>query len=63
MVNTIELPLYVILKPHADGTVEVVGRYGESKINNEAAFMQFLKQPLQGGGTQSAQVRTGSKNG
>jgi thiol:disulfide interchange protein DsbD len=41
-----KLPLYVILDPKADGTIEVVGQYAEGKINDETAFAQFLREPL-----------------
>jgi thiol:disulfide interchange protein DsbD len=41
-----QLPLYVILKPQPSGKTTVVGVYGEGKINNEAAFIQFLKDGL-----------------
>lgn len=46
--GTIQLPLYVILKPTVDGPVEVVGVYSEGKINNVGAFAEFLKKPLDG---------------
>jgi thiol:disulfide interchange protein DsbD len=48
--NTEQLPLYVILEPLTDGKVKVVGVYPEGKINDEAAFAAFLRDPLQGGG-------------
>lgn len=41
-----QLPLYVILKPEASGKTSVVGVYDEGKINNEAAFIEFLKNGL-----------------
>ena len=44
--GTEQLPLYVILQPKRDGTIEVVGQYAEGKINDEASFAQFLKLPL-----------------
>jgi thiol:disulfide interchange protein len=45
--GTEQLPLYVILEPRPDGKVEVVAKYEEGKINDEAAFAQFLKGPLE----------------
>jgi hypothetical protein len=44
--GTLQLPLYVILKPLANGKFEEVGRYVEGKINNEDAFAKFLEVPL-----------------
>ena len=44
--GTEQLPLYVILKPEANGKVTVVGIYDEGKINNEPAFIEFLKSGL-----------------
>jgi thiol:disulfide interchange protein DsbD len=41
-----QLPLYVILKPEPGGKTRVVGVYHEGKINNEAAFVEFLKNGL-----------------
>jgi hypothetical protein len=41
-----QLPLYVILKPEPSRKVTVVGVYREGKINNEAAFIEFLKNGL-----------------
>src|SRR5262249_47229470 len=46
--GTEQLPLYVILDPVADDRIEVVGVYDEGKINDEAAFAQFLNTPLNG---------------
>ncbi len=46
--GTEQLPLYVILEPKADGTIAVLGRYDEGKINSEAAFTDFLRKPLGG---------------
>jgi thiol:disulfide interchange protein DsbD len=43
-----QLPLYVILEPLPDGTIRVVDRYEEGKINNVEAFAQFLKKPVGG---------------
>jgi hypothetical protein len=36
-----------VLKPTAEGPVEVVGVYNEGKINNVGAFAEFLKKPLE----------------
>jgi len=41
-----QLPLYVILKPEPTGKTTVVGVYEEGKINNEAKFIEFLKNGL-----------------
>lgn len=41
-----QLPLYVILKPEPTGKTTLVGVYNEGKINNEAAFIEFLKKGL-----------------
>jgi thiol:disulfide interchange protein len=38
------LPLYVILEPQAD-TIRVLGVYPEGRINDEAAFAEFLSNP------------------
>jgi thiol:disulfide interchange protein DsbD len=46
--GTEQLPLYVILKPQADGKIAILGRYDEGKINDEAAFAKFLKDPIEG---------------
>jgi thiol:disulfide interchange protein len=46
--GTTQLPLYVILKPEPGGkAVRVAEVYDEGKINNEAAFVEFLKRPLE----------------
>jgi thiol:disulfide interchange protein DsbD len=44
--GTIQLPLYVILRPSASGQIEIVDHYTEGKINNVGAFTEFLKKPL-----------------
>jgi thiol:disulfide interchange protein len=44
--GTEQLPLYVILEPQTDGRVVVVGVYDEGKINNVAAFSEFLRRPV-----------------
>ncbi|MEZ6143603.1 MAG: cytochrome c biogenesis protein CcdA [Zavarzinella sp.] len=41
-----QLPLYVILKPKSDDTIEVVGIYREGKINDIEGFKKFLADPL-----------------
>jgi thiol:disulfide interchange protein DsbD len=41
-----QLPVYVVLKPEANGKITVVGVYDEGKINNEPAFIEFLKSGL-----------------
>jgi thiol:disulfide interchange protein DsbD len=51
-----QLPLYVILEPLANGKVEVVGTYDEGKINDEAAFAEFLRKPLDATGGPRAQA-------
>ncbi len=43
-----QLPLYVILEPLPNGTIRVVDKYEEGKINNVEAFAQFLKKPVDG---------------
>ena len=45
--NTEQLPLYVVVKPDANGFIEVA-RYDEGKINDVSAFVTFLKTGLQG---------------
>ncbi|HKB05863.1 MAG TPA: cytochrome c biogenesis protein CcdA [Gemmataceae bacterium] len=42
-----QLPLYVILKPEPNGKTTVLGIYDEGKINNEPAFIDFLRKGLQ----------------
>ncbi len=44
--GTLQLPLYVILKPLPNGKFQEVDRYVEGKINNEDAFAKFLEEPL-----------------
>jgi thiol:disulfide interchange protein DsbD len=44
--GTEQLPLYVILKPEPNGKTAVVGVYREGKINDEPAFIEFLKNGL-----------------
>lgn len=45
--DTEQLPLYVIVKPDANGFVEVA-RYDEGKINDVSAFVRFLRSGLNG---------------
>ena len=45
--NTEQLPLYVVVKPDANGFVEVA-RYDEGKINDVSAFVNFLRSGLNG---------------
>ena len=56
--TTIELPLYVILEPRPDGkTIKLVDKYEVGKINDVAAFADFLKKPLAAdGGKATAQA-------
>ena len=44
--GTLQLPLYVILDPQADGKVNVRGVYDEGKINAVGKFVEFLTAPL-----------------
>jgi hypothetical protein len=44
--GTLQLPLYVILKPLPNGKFQEVGRYSEGKINDEDGFAKFLEGPL-----------------
>ncbi len=39
----IQLPLYAVLIPQADGKLKIVGVYDEGKINDPAKFAAFLK--------------------
>jgi thiol:disulfide interchange protein len=43
--NNLQLPLYVILEPQADGKINILGQYDEGRISNEAAFAEFLRNP------------------
>ncbi len=55
--GTAQLPLYVILKPVGEGQYKEISRYEEGKINNVAAFVQFLRDPLESsGGARLAQA-------
>jgi thiol:disulfide interchange protein DsbD len=42
----LQLPLYVVLKPEPNGKTAVVGVYDEGKINDEPAFVEFLRNGL-----------------
>jgi hypothetical protein len=44
--GTAQLPLYVIIKPLADGQYAELGRYEEGKINDVSAFTRFLREHL-----------------
>ncbi|MCC6421067.1 MAG: hypothetical protein IT429_22750 [Gemmataceae bacterium] len=55
--DTEQLPLYVILEPKLDGTIQVVNVYDEGRINDEGAFAQFLRSPQQAGGGNFAQAK------
>jgi thiol:disulfide interchange protein len=44
--QTVQRPLYVIVRPTADGKFEKLGVYPEAKINSPNAFADFLKKPL-----------------
>ena len=46
----IKLPLYAVLRPVADGKVEVLGVYDEGKINDPGRFAAFLKKALTAAG-------------
>lgn len=43
--GTTQLPLYVVVEPREDGKVHVLGVYPEGRINNVAAFADFLRDP------------------
>jgi thiol:disulfide interchange protein DsbD len=45
--NTEQLPLYAVLEPRPEGDVKVVARYDEGKISDPAAFIAFLRKPLE----------------
>lgn len=44
--GTLQLPLYVIMKPEPGGKATVLGVYAEGKINREDLFIEFLRKPL-----------------
>ncbi|MCI0682264.1 MAG: hypothetical protein L0Y71_09180 [Gemmataceae bacterium] len=41
--NTEQLPLYALLEPQVDGSIQVLSVYPEGRINNIAAFADFLR--------------------
>jgi thiol:disulfide interchange protein len=43
--GTEQLPLYVILEPQIDESIRILSVYDEGRINNEAAFTAFLRNP------------------
>lgn len=43
--GTLQLPLYVVLEPRDDGTIEVRGIYDEGRIINVGNFVEFLRSP------------------
>lgn len=45
--GSVQLPLYVILKPTENGRAQVVSLYDEGKISNDAKFIEFLKAGLE----------------
>ncbi len=52
------LPLYVILRPTADGKYQEISRFDEGKIISVDAFARFLREPLNAnGGDSVAQAR------
>jgi thiol:disulfide interchange protein len=44
--GTLQLPLYVIMKPEPGGKATVLGVYAEGKINRVDLFVDFLRKPL-----------------
>ncbi len=54
--GTAELPLYVILEPNLDGTVDVVNTF-HGLIRSEESFANFLRSPQQAAGGQVAQAK------
>jgi len=43
--KTKQLPLYVVLEPQLDESIDVIAIYPEGRINNENAFAEFLRNP------------------
>src|SRR5207248_10000201 len=43
--DNLQLPLYAVLEPQADGKISVLGPYDEGRINNEPTFAEFLRDP------------------
>ena len=56
----LQLPLYVIVEPLGNGKFKEVARYNEGKINNVAAFADFLRKPLEANGA-TAGTQVGAK--
>jgi hypothetical protein len=54
--GTSELPLYVILEPNLDGTINVVKTF-HGLIRSEEAFASFLRPPQSAGGGAVAQAK------
>ena len=57
--GTEQLPLYAILEPLPDRKINIVAKYAEGKINDESAFAEFLKKPLQSETSQARLLSTG----
>jgi hypothetical protein len=51
-----QLPLYAILEPLPDNRIKIAGVYAEGKINDPAAFAQFLKKPFEANATAQAKA-------
>ena len=45
--GNVQLPLYVILQPLADGKYRIIDEYKEGMIKHVDEFIGFLKQPLE----------------
>jgi hypothetical protein len=45
--GNVQLPLYVILQPLADGQYRIIDEYKEGMIKHVDEFIGFLKQPLE----------------
>jgi hypothetical protein len=58
--HTAQLPYYVILEPLPQGGFREVAHYDEGKINNVAAFADFLRKPLEANGA-AAGAQVGAK--
>ena len=57
--GTEQLPLYAILEPLPDRKIKIVAKYAEGKINDEGAFAEFLKKPLQSETSQAQLLSAG----
>ncbi len=44
--DTVQEPLYVLLRPKGNGHFEVVARYDEALIKDQARFVYYLENPL-----------------